>query len=270
MGMENFNNPNKSQSPEKKGPSRFWLANEAMVIKTLVGKIETSGEENIKKLPPGAKVVVLTTHLTDLDMPIVIHAVGKDLDMVEMDMSTHHKMFGKQGEAITNIGLHLAGKNKFLPIDYTKDASGKKSPRAFNPENFSPAVEAIDKGKAVMIAAHNPSLKPEKNLDNVKGGYGGVYLAELANAYILPVTVVLDKEAGMYGEQTKALKEKPNASVVIGEPFQLEKIDGLEHLSELTKKKDWNDKDFEEFSKLNKALSERSQSIIDKMSKQVS
>ena len=266
MGIENSFNFSKKE--EFKGNKRLWLANEA-IMKLAVGKIEVSGEENIKKLPPGAKVVVMTTHLTDLDIPIVVHAIAKDLDIVEMDMSVHHKAFGKQGEAGTYFGNAIAGRKNFLPIDYEKGESDKKSAKAFNPENFKPAAEAMEKGKTILIAAHNPSQKPAKNLDNIKGGYGGVYLAELTDAYILPVTVVLDKEAGMYGDTLNTLRKKPNASVMIGEPFKPEKISGVKNLSELTKKKEWSNEDFIEFSKLNESLGEKSQEVIKRMSEQI-
>jgi 1-acyl-sn-glycerol-3-phosphate acyltransferase len=268
--MENsFNNSYSLPEKKFKGNKKWWLLNEAS-MKLMVGKIEVSGKENINKIPPNAKVIVMTTHLTDLDMPIVVHAVAKDLDIVEMDMSPHHKLFGKQSEFGTNIGMRAIGMKNFLPIDYDKDDSGKKTSKTFNPDNFDPAVEIMEKGKAILIAAHNPLTESAKNLDNVKGGYGGVYLAGLTGAYILPITVVLDKDAGIYGDGINTLKKKPNASVVIGEPFQFEKIDGIENLSKLIKNRDWRDEDFEEFSRLNKILNEKSKFVIKKMSEQLS
>ena len=267
----NLNNLKQSEEVFK-GNKRLWLANEAM-IKLALGKIEITGKENINKIPPGAKVVVMTTHLTDLDVPVAIHSIAKDLDIAVMNMSVHHKF---SEEASTNIGMRIAGKDNFIPIDYKKDKAGAggKSSGAFNSNNFNPAIEATKKGKAILIAVHNPLAEPAKNLDNVKGGYGGIYLAELEDAYILPVTIVLDQEAGMYGDTINTLKKKPNASVVIGEPFKPEKINNIEHFSELTKKREegkiLNNQEMIEFSQLTHALREKSQDIIKKMSDQIS
>jgi hypothetical protein len=269
MGIEhNFNNKIEER---KEVSTRLWLANEAM-IKIAIGEIETLGKDNINKIPPGSKVVIMTTHLTDLDVPIAIHTVAKDMNISIMNMSVHHNFFD---EASTNIGMRIAGKDNFIPVDYKKDESGPggKSPENFNPNNFEPALADMDKGKAIMIAAHNPSREAANNLDNVKGGYGGVYLAELSNAYILPITVSLDRAAGMYGDNLKTIKEKPNASVAIGEPFQLEKIDGIENLSKLTKKREdgnkLNEEEFAEFFRITKALREQSELVIKHMSSQL-
>ncbi len=265
MGMENNATNPKNR---KEVPQRLWLANEANLT-FAVKKVKVTGKENIQEIPPGAKIVIITTHLTDLDIPVAIHAVARDLDVSVTNLSTHHKFFGKQGEMPTNIGIRIAGKDNFIPIDYHKDEEGKKSPKAFNPENFEPAVEAMENGKSIIVAAHNPSKEPLQNLDSVRGGYGGVYLAELTDAYILPLTVTLDKAVGMYNDTLKTVKERPSASAVNGKPFKLEKIEGIEHFSELTKKRKsgegLNEEERKEFSRLADALRKRSQEVIERL-----
>jgi hypothetical protein len=260
------------QNSKREIPQRLWRANEVN-LKLAVGNIEVKGKENMAGIPPDAKVVVMTTHLTDLDVPLAIHAVARDLDMAVMNLSTHHKFFGQQGEAATNIGVRLAGKENFIPIDYHRDESGEKSPGAFNPENFELARETLRKGKSVLVAAHNPSRKPLTNLDNIKGGYGGVYLAELTDAYILPVTVLLDRAAGMNADMIKTAMHKPNASVSIGKPFKIKKIEGIENLSSIMKKrKDGNklsEEEIREFSRLTNALREQSKLIMERLSQQL-
>ena len=269
MGMESFKTEN------KKMPSRLWLANE-IGLKLVVKDIKISGKENLNEIPKGEKVIVMTTHMTDFDMLVAIHALACDLDLVVMNQSIHHKFWGEQGEKTTNIGLQIAGKKNFLPIDFTRDDSGKKSPDIFNPENFRPAEKALNEGKAVMVAAHNPSQKPVQNLDDIKGGYGGVYLALLTGAYILPTTVVLDRAAGMYAPNlqiAKNLTGKPNASISIGKPFKLEKVEGIERFSELTKKRKsgtrLREEEIKEFSKLADTLREKSKEVMQKMSEQI-
>jgi hypothetical protein len=271
MGME-FNFSNKKTETKKGSSERFMLANKAN-LEFAIKSINVKGKENIDSISKGAKVIVITTHLTDLDIPVAIEAVGHELDLAVMNLSTHHKFWGKQGEISTNIGIRIAGKENFIPIDYHKNESGQKSPEAFNPENFTSAVETLEKGKSVMIAAHNPSKEPLQDLNGVKGGYGGVYLALLTDSYILPTTVILDKATGMYGETLKTIKEKPNASVVIGKPFKLGKIEGIEHFAEITKKRENGEKlteeERKEFLRLANVLREKSQEVIRLMSEQL-
>jgi hypothetical protein len=260
------------QKKPEKVPKRLWMANE-ILIKASIGEIEIKGKENIASLPPDAKIVIMTTHLTDVDMPIAIHAVAKDLDVAVMNMSTHHRPGGPQGEFSTYVGVVAAGKKNFIPIDTHQNKLGKKSAKGFNPENFTPAAKALGAGKAVMVAAHNPSSEPQQNLEGIRGGYGGVYLAEMTNAFILPVTVVLDKAAGMEEDKLKTIKEKPNASVVIGKPFQLQKIPGIERFSELTEKiksgEKLDVKEREELIQLKAGLREQSAIVMQKMSGQL-
>jgi hypothetical protein len=260
------------QNKKKEISQRLWLANE-LNLKLAVGNIEVKGQKNIASLPPDAKVVVLTTHMTDLDVPLATHAVAKVLDAAVMNLSTHHKFFGPQGEMPTNIGIRVAGKGNFIPIDFHKNEKGQKSPKAFNPENFEPAMAAMEKGKSVLIAAHNPSREPLQTLQGVKGGYGGVYLAEMADAYILPVSVLLDKKSGMHANMIKTVLEKPNASVSIGKPFKVEKIEGIEKISEIMKKRKSGQKlseeEIKEFSRLTNALREQSEIIMQHLSAQL-
>ena len=254
-------------------PQRLWLANEAN-LKFAVKDIKVTGQKNIKEIPAGAKVVVLTTHLTDLDVPLAIHAVGHELNVAIMNLSTHHKFFGKQGEAPTNIGIRIAGKGNFIPIDYHKDESGIKSPKAFNPDNFEPAVRAMQEGKSVVTAAHSPSSEFRESLEGVRGGYGGVYLAELTDAYVLPVVIKLDRATGMYKTMVKTITiAKPNAAVTVGKPFKLEKIAGIERFAEINKKREdgikLSDEERVEFSRLADALRERSQVVMKQLSDQL-
>lgn len=274
MNMDQkFNIP--SVEKKREGSMRLWLANEAM-IKLALGEIKIEGKENINKIPLDANIVVMSTHLTDLDIPIVIHSIARYLDIAVTNMSVHHKFFGKEGEPSTNIGMRIAGKDNFIPLDFKKDEKGpgNKSAEPFNPNNFETAAESIDKGKTILIAAHKPLPEAKNSLENVKGGYGGVYLSQLReNTYILPITVVLDQAVGMHGKELDTLKKKPNAKVVIGEPFKPEKIKGIERFSILTKKREsgeiLNNEEMAEFFTLSHALRNQSQEIIQKMSKQI-
>ncbi len=270
MGIENNISNTK---PKEKVSQRLWLTNE-LGMKVWFKSITVEGKENIKAIPEGAKVVIMPTHLTDLDVTLAIHAVARELNVSVMNVSIHHKFWGPQGEKGTNLSLHIAGKKNFLPIDFINRESGDKDPKMFNPENFERAAKDMEAGKGIIISVHRGKQEALEDLDDVRGGYGGVYLASLApNTYILPITVKLDKPSGMYADPMKTLKNRPNASVLIGKPFQLEKTEGMEHLSEIDKKrkegKELTKEDREEFSRLADALREKSKGVMKRMSEQL-
>jgi len=262
----------KTDSKEhKKGSMRLWLSNFA-TFGPAVKDIKITGKENIKTIPEGAKVIVMPTHMNDLSVPATIYAVARDLDLVILNESTHHAS-GSQGEPVMKASMKIAGAEHFLPVDFNKDEkTGEKSPDIFNPENFTSAAKALEEGKSVMVAAHNPAEKPLENLEGVKGGYGGVYLAELTDAYILPVSVQLNR-AVMDSKNIKTLLNRPNANIVIGKPFKLKKIEGMEHISEIIKRRKegqkLNPEEIVEFSRLTNALREQSQIVMEHLSQQL-
>lgn len=252
----------KEMFPFRQTPKLLMRAIETQ-LKIQLGKIETSGRENLEKLPKDKKVVIATTHISDMDIPLTVHALGNDLDLVITNQSVHYKF---TSEPSMNITMRLIGKDNFLPIDFTGKGT-KKHPIGFNPDNFTPMMEAMDKGKAIIVAGHNPSL--EGRLE--EPGYGATYLAEMANAIILPVSVgIISKEnLGTAQNVLKTFFKKPNAHVQIGEPFFLEKIEGIEKMKELMdKRKEGNRltaEEVSEFSKLKKGLKEQSEVLIKKL-----
>ena len=116
----NFESPEtiKKSSEKKKEftPRRLMLAIDAL-LKLQTKNIEIEGSEHIKEIPLNRKVIVATTHLSDLDVPLTVHALGNELNLVITNESVHHHF---KEEAPTNIGLRLAGKENFISIDYKK------------------------------------------------------------------------------------------------------------------------------------------------------
>lgn len=247
-------------------PRRLMLALEALA-KLQTKSIEVDGKEHIKEIPLDSKVVVATTHLSDIDVPLATYALGNDLNLVITNESVHHHF---KEEAPTNIGLHIAGKENFIPIDYKK-VKGKKSPHGFNPDNFVPMAEALEAGKGVVIASRNPSPEHETSLKDARGGYGAVYLAEISGAVILPVAVevISDVGAGMYDNPIKTFIKKPDVKIHVGPPIKLEKIEGVERFSELMKKHfevgRLTTEEFHEFSRIKAALELQSEFLMAKL-----
>lgn len=246
-----------------KSPERLSLALDALA-KINFGKIEVIGAEQLNEIPPDRKVVIVTSHATDMDLPLAAGIVSKYFDIVITNQSLQYKFLT---DPASNLGMKIAGQENFLPIDY-KIMEGKK-PRKFNPENYKPMAEAMEGGRSVIIAAHNPSHKGTLE----RGGYGAAYLSEISDAIIVPVGVNvkspnIDRTA-MAEHPLKTIIERPDVEIKIGKPFELTPIDGLDELAALIAKLKNKEKitkeDIERFDTLKNELKQRSGILIDKI-----
>ena len=265
MSFEKFNQeevPAENETKERKrkhSPKRLMLAVEAHLIPFL-SNIKVLGKEHLKEIPPDKKVVFAVTHLSDLDIALAIRTLGNDFDLGISNVSYHHNFFE---DPSGNMAITIGGKENFFPIDY---APGSKA-KPFNPDNFEPMAEAMEKGKEMIVAAHNPA----KGNKLTKGGVGAVYLAQLADAVVLPVAIDTKSEhPQLFGENTwKNIKERPNVDVKIGEPINFEHIEGIERFKEIFDKRERKEKltpeDIAEFSTLSAALKTESEQVMESL-----
>src|SRR4051812_17479119 len=89
------------------------------IVKAFIGRIEVVGEHNLALVPPAKKIILATTHISDLDVAIVAVALGSNLDIALTDISVHRSIVSslKAGDPTVLI-LALAGKHNFLPLTY--------------------------------------------------------------------------------------------------------------------------------------------------------
>ncbi len=180
------------------------------------GSIEVIGKEHLDEIPDGMNVVVAGSHVSDFDMPLIATALGKDLNIAITDMSVHSTDWKKDP---TYVGMLIAGIRNFIQISWHTGAGGKRQPR-LNPENYGPVRDALNRGKAVLMAAHNPSYGSLPD----KPGIGAELVAETTpNTVILPVTVdVQDEQASTatkFRQQMMSLFRRPKVVVTIGKPI---------------------------------------------------
>jgi hypothetical protein len=240
MNFENpFDGSDSERLPEKRRtPSRLVRSAELHTL-PFIDKVHVTGREHIEEIPPDRKVIVATSHITDLDMSLVIKSLGNDLDLIVSAQSTNRSLLE---DTVSNIAARVAGQEHFLGIDYTQSKGAQRQGSKvahFNPANFVEMSEAFDRGKAVMVAAHNPTF--DGRLSD-KGGIGAVYLAQLSNCVILPVAVNVKSEGTFKPGKTilknlTGLANKPDADVHIGKPVTLQKIEGVEELQPLLQKR---------------------------------
>jgi 1-acyl-sn-glycerol-3-phosphate acyltransferase len=251
------------KSPREKTPRRLMFMLEKLA-QLQVGKIDVRGKENISKIPKDKKVIIATSHISDVDLPLVAYVLGNDFNIAITDQSVHHSI---KEEWHTYLAVKATGEKSFIPLDVYKDETGKKHSK-FNPENFEPMQTALSDGKSLVIAAHNPSYEGELE----KGGYGAVYLAGLdPDTVILPVAVNLKSKKSISAKNPlQAFVEKPDAEVAIGEPIVIGDIPNLQIIkSVMAKRKNKesvSSEERQEFFKVTKILDGESNKLMQRLS----
>lgn len=260
-GLQN-NEENIDEKKEKEVTSaRLMKLNELNILASL-GNTELFGAENLENLE-GKKIIFVVTHMSDLDLPLAISKLGHMFDLIITSQSTNlHITENPAGY----ISLSLAGKKNFLPLD------NKRGIAKFNPDNFIPINEALEHGKAVVIAGHNPTYNGILGSGNI----GPTYLAEISGAIIVPVAInfIFDennKKEQQKTDQGSIMQARPDAEVHIGKPFYPDHIEGIEHIKEIMDKRINGEKltkeELDKFKIITKAMREQSDNVIGELAK---
>lgn len=160
---------NETNEHERVSSRRFMAAIDAN-LKMTVGEVRVEGREHLSEIPPGKKVIIVTTHISDVDIPVAASVLGREFDVAVTNMPTQHSFLK---DPAIHTAIRIAGKDNFIPIDFSQ-------------ENFGKMKSALESGRAVIVAGHAPSR--EWKLE--RGGYGAAYLANVVDdAIILPVTM---------------------------------------------------------------------------------
>ena len=250
-------NPKSKENKRESTPLRLQLALEA--VKPMIGKLQVKGRENIAQIPIERRVVIAGTHMSDLDMPVIALALANDFNLAISDQSLHHD-FSK--DPLNYLSNKIAGDSNFIPLDYKEGDEGKIA--QFNADNFTAMTDAVESGKDILFAAHNPS----KNGSLASGGIGAVYLAQLSHSLILPVCADFKSEEPYITGQTtmKTLKNKPDAEVMIAKPVELGPIPGIEDYKNILDKRKGgerlSDEEIERFKEISRQLREQSEIVM--------
>ena len=207
-----------------------------LLIRATFSNVETIGEENLTSIPPNRRVIFVTTHITNSDVPLALSSLGQKFHLTVGDASTNHD-FSKN--PLGFIGDTLAGKENFMPVSRRTDehlAAG--SVGVFNPDDFENMKSVFDDGKAVVLPAYYIDRNKDLSLPR-KGGYGAAYLAETSNAIIVPVAINIKSKESINTPLSgiKAVLNRPKAEVIIGEPFELDKIENISAIKEVMDKR---------------------------------
>lgn len=234
-----------------------------MCIRLLqTGGVHVIGGEYIDEIPSGSSLVVATSHLTDLDVPVATSALGRHLDLAITYASTNKEW---KYSIIDALNVRVAGNKNLLPVDYKKTGPDSQRPVLFNPGNFAAMTDAMKHGKSIVMAAQVPS----KTRELARPSVGVSYLAALTGALVLPVSVRLESDnyLGMPGTYLEGFIERPEASVQIGKPFSLANTSNAQRLVQLLGKRvpgqRMNPQERQEFFAIATELRENSVIVLD-------
>lgn len=250
---------------------RLMLALDSIRIN--FSKMELRGAEHLGEIPQGSRIVIAVDHLNNLSIPTAALMLGKELPIIISNQSTQFSFHeNPQG----HIGVALGGKDNFAGIDYDPES---EKPKAFNPENFDAMLAPLNEGYAVIVAAHNPV-----NTDKLpeRGGYGAAYLAGIADAYIVPVSVNIKSKHDIHTSESRnnflknlkasldVIKDRPEVEVTIGTPHKVSETKDIVRFHELfIKRKEGmklSSEEVTEFHQLRGSLDGASDEIMEELS----
>lgn len=221
-GSENVSPPTENAlAPRKKIPRIGWTSR--LNSESKLHKPTVDGLENLTAIPENQELIIATTHLSDIDMETAISTVSPYRDVSVASQSTHleNPIFGRlmrwaTENEIYGVSSKFGKKPNWLPAF------------RFNPKDYEAMKAPLEKGRAMVIAAHRPTHEWE--LPD-KPGLGAIYLAQISGGVILPTAVDVQypefidlSPIGKGVLKRLVLGKRPDVKVTFGTPIQLTPI----------------------------------------------
>lgn len=228
-------------------------------VSSLIPKLEDialEGSDNLREIPANKHVLFLTTHLTDMDVPISIAALAKEgvHNLKVAELSTHSDVFKNTPAYFVRLA---SGADNSFPITHAFGSKGEHT--VFEPKDFEPMKDALAAGTPIVMAGYfnlKKQYKEKKEELPEKGGYGGVYLAQ-----ITPETVIVPIAVDKHGAQ---------ARVRIGKAIEPQHIEGIERFAGIIAKgkgdEQLTDEERQEFHRIRLALKAQSDRVMESLS----
>lgn len=203
-----------------------------LIREATIQRPKVEGLHNLQEIPEDQPVIFAVSHLSDADVPAAAEALlhYRSLDIVILQTGV--------ADLKQKPFIYLAGRYNFHTVKNTFNLRTQTPHTRFNQADFKEMKEAMQRGRDMMIAAHNPTRNWQLP-DNP--GIGAVYLAQITGAPIVPVVLDIHSETpvGMAHDITGALSRlirrmRPEATLRIGQAMMLEKLEA-EQLSNLVR-----------------------------------
>lgn len=212
-------------NPVRKGSSPRLMWGVEKQVRFMFGNVEVAGKDHLEQLSSDTRVIFATTHISDNDVPITVAALGHDFDLAVADTSIHRNWIqALKSFDPTIIGIKIAGKDNFLSITGTQKKGIRKS--KFVPDDMENIKAALDRGKAVIVAAHNPNFDGKLPPNP---GLAAVRVAQLAgeSTVVIPVAVQIGEPSEVLGlgnpkNVIETRRRRPKVKVAIGEPLKFD------------------------------------------------
>ena len=170
---------------------------------------------------PDAKFVIAASHISNLDAPAAVKALG---DRLDIQITTESILHGFTPQEF--FLFRPAGKEHFSTLEYRQGKGGKHG--VFNPGDFTELAQQMQRGKTPWMAVHPFTVKEAME----PAGIGSVYLAQRTGAKILPTALELRGDSvnleGI-GELLKGVASRwrgeASATYHVGEPIDLPALD---------------------------------------------
>jgi len=254
------------ESEGAKSEQKSPLGEKAESLYGRMFEIKVFGQENLQEIPEGKKVIFAPTHMTDMDMGCALAAIGRFRRNLVLGVESSPDV-----AIFRTIQSLLAGQENFQEIPIA--GKGKNRVGKFEEWIGSEACRNLqedlkEEKNDVLISAYFDPRHAGNSLQlSEKLGVGAVYLAQMAEAIIVPVAV--DAHAGQKVERgdanmiayiegrIKNKGQKPKANVHLSKPISFPKIEGIEKMGETIR-----GGNREEFRRLSMALKTQSAEVM--------
>lgn len=227
-------------------PAKQWRFDKLMEVSraAVFRKPEVLGTGNLTEIPANVPLIVVTSHISDNDIPTIESELRPRLRESRPNRGLGISLQSDNlVDPRTAPFIKIAGKEHFFEYDVHMDKKTNRLQFIFNPANFRKMNEALHHGIDIITAAHEPiSSIPGSGWElPERSGLGAAYLAQMANAVVLPVALDIqtDKPVGMSADVRGTIRrllkrQRPNTRMIIGKPFTLDKINDS-HLEQFGK-----------------------------------
>ncbi|MFA5877832.1 MAG: hypothetical protein WC845_00425 [Candidatus Staskawiczbacteria bacterium] len=236
------------------------------LISLFCSEFQVDGKEylvHVQEQTPDTKFIIASSHISNLDAPAAIKALG---DRVDIQVTAESVLFKSLPHKIM---FGLGGKDNFTPLEYKKEKDGKRG--IFNPKDFQKLSEKVEEGKTPWMAIHPFTKKGEMQPSKI----GAVFLAQKTGAKIIPTALEFESESISLegaGEITKGLLTRANgdgkATYHVGEPIDLAPIDtGIIELvfEKRAGKERVTREEIEKFKEAHRMLQEQANQVAEKI-----
>lgn len=257
--MNNFEKPISVDSKQKLRTTDQSLRDKVnKLLNIFCTDFKVSGKENLEEYQeknPDEKFIIASSHISNLDAPAAIEALGDRLDIQITTESVIH------GATPQEILFRLAGKENFAKLEYKKTKEGKHG--VFNPEDFEKLAENLADGKSPWIAIHPFTVDEELQRSRI----GSVYLAHKTGAKIIPTA--LEYHGGSISMEglvniAKAVTKKGPAIYHVGQVMELEPVD-VSIIETVLKKREAGERvgkeEFQQFKEVHAKLKEQADQV---------